>query len=94
MNKLKLRFDFYLPSDNVIIEADGEQHYDIQEWFKIIQERDKIKTKYCIDNNIKIIRISYKEINDKNSFENTMNNLMEKIKDKNYVLINIIIDFC
>lgn len=94
----QFRFDFYLPSDNVIIEADGEQHfkplrfrskdYNIQEWFKIIQERDKIKTKYCIDNNIKIIRISYKEINDKNSFENTMNNLMKRINNENYVFSN------
>jgi very-short-patch-repair endonuclease len=94
----QFRFDFYLPNNNVIIEADGKQHfvpvrfrskdYDIQEWFKIIQERDKIKTKYCIDNNIKIIRISYKEINDKNSFENTMNNLMKRINNEKYVFSN------
>ena len=94
----QFRFDFYLPDNNVIIEADGKQHfipvrfrskdYNIQEWFKIIQERDLIKTKYCIDNNIKIIRISYKEINDKNSFENTMNNLMKKIKNEKYVFSN------
>ncbi len=98
-NNCQFRFDFYLPNDNIIIEADGQQHfkplrfrnknYNIEEWFKIIQQRDKIKTKYCIDNNIKIIRISYKEIEDKNSFENTMNNLMKKIQNEKYVFSNL-----
>lgn len=91
------RFDFYLPNDNIIIECDGNQHfepikftsknYNVKEWFKIIQERDIIKTKYCIKNDIKIIRISYKEFK-KESFENTMNKLMENIRVNKYIFSN------
>ena len=68
--KKTLPFDFYLPNKNICIEYDGEQHYQIKEhWggekeFKTIQIKDNIKTKYCKDNNIKLIRISYYEINE------------------------------
>lgn len=64
-NVLPLPFDFYLPSCNTCIEYDGEQHFspvDIfggEEGFKSLKKRDGIKTKYCEDNNIKLIRISY-----------------------------------
>ena len=67
--KRKLPFDFYLPNYNCCIEYDGRQHYYISEYFggqngfidtKI---RDTIKNKYCKDNNIKLIRIPYWEIN-------------------------------
>lgn len=61
-DKQKLLFDFYLPAKNLIIEYDGEQHFypvfgdDI---FKITCKHDDIKNKFCIDNNINIIRIPY-----------------------------------
>ena len=65
----KLRFDFYLIDYNICIEYDGQGHYFpinfcndknlMIELFELGQERDKIKTKYCIDNNIKLIRIPY-----------------------------------
>jgi very-short-patch-repair endonuclease len=94
----QFRFDFYLPEENIIIECDGEQHfkplkfrsenYNIQEWFEIIQERDKLKTKYCIDNSIKIIRISYKEMRNPDNFEKIMNESMERIKNEKYVFSN------
>jgi len=60
-----LPFDFYLPEQNICIEYDGEQHYKvIKYWggengFLMRQKRDKIKTDYCKDNNIKLIRIRY-----------------------------------
>ena len=65
--KVPLPFDFYLPSLNTIIEYDGEGHYyrvdfkghDGSDTFKRTIENDKIKNKYCEDNNIKIIRIPY-----------------------------------
>lgn len=68
-DKRPLPFDFYLPTYNVLIEFDGEQHYkkmrtfDTDETFKIRQDHDKIKTNYCYTHHIKLIRISYLEIN-------------------------------
>ena len=67
-----LPFDFYLPNYNICIEYDGEQHYCIikywgdKDGFMKRQENDKIKTDFCKDNNIKLIRIKYNEnIDDK-----------------------------
>ena len=63
--KSKLPFDFYLPKYNTCIEYDGEQHYNpIEKWGGVknlenIKLRDSIKTKYCSDNNITLIRIPY-----------------------------------
>jgi len=62
---LSASFDFYLPNLNTCIEFDGQQHYNIIEHFggeKILienQVRDDIKNKYCLENNIKILRIKY-----------------------------------
>lgn len=62
----KLRFDFYLPEYNAVVEYDGIQHHEPVEVFgginnlEIIQRRDEIKNQYCKDNNIKMIRVSYK----------------------------------
>ena len=49
----KLRFDFYLPEYNTLIEYDGEQHFKAIEYFggeekyNILKENDKIKNLYC-----------------------------------------------
>lgn len=68
-----LPFDFYLPELNILIEVDGEGHYipiprtsdmSEDEALKLLyrtQFHDKIKTQYCIDNNIRLIRIPYWE---------------------------------
>lgn len=62
-----LPFDFYLPNYNICIEYDGEQHYKDVSFrgnktkLEYIQKHDSIKTKFCIDNNIKLIRIPYWE---------------------------------
>jgi hypothetical protein len=60
----KLRFDFYLPKLNLIIEYDGEHHYKENKYFgegnlEYMKENDRIKNQYCIDKNIKLIRIPY-----------------------------------
>ena len=61
----KLRFDFYLPDYNTCIEYDGQQHYigwwqdKIEGSLESSQYRDKIKTDFCRNNNIKLIRIPY-----------------------------------
>lgn len=62
-----LPFDFYIPEMNVAVEYDGIQHYKPIEFFggrdAFIQtkNRDKIKTDYCNENNIRLIRIPYTE---------------------------------
>lgn len=62
-DKKPLPFDFYIPNINLIIEFDGRQHYEetgvFSESLEKIQHHDKIKTDYCIKNNIGILRIPY-----------------------------------
>ena len=62
----KLKFDFFLPDYNVCIEFDGEQHFKICEWgekkLKDSIKKDGIKNSFCENNNIKLLRISYKDI--------------------------------
>lgn len=60
----KLRFDFYLPDYNIIIETHGEQHYkDCSDRFGFTleeqQNRDLYKKNFCINNNIKYVEIPY-----------------------------------
>lgn len=63
----KLRFDFYLIDKNICIEYDGQQHFKaVDMWggepaLKKSKKRDKIKDEYCKNNNIHLLRISYKE---------------------------------
>lgn len=67
-----LRFDFYLPQNNLCIEFDGRQHFAASEfddrywWGQVdlaaIKKRDAIKNQYCKDNNIRLIRIPYTEL--------------------------------
>lgn len=60
-----LPFDFYLPDYNIAIEYDGVQHYKSidffggEETFIYTKKHDNIKTEYCKNNNIKLLRIPY-----------------------------------
>lgn len=77
--KRKLPFDFYLPDYNICIEVDGEQHYKVgvrikgitftEEDLKEIQKHDKIKTQYCLRQNIKLIRLPYFLFRSKNGYK-------------------------
>lgn len=69
---IPLPFDFYLSDYNILIEADGEGHYqpikrgsmtkeEAIENLNKIKFHDSIKTKYCKENNIPLIRIPYWE---------------------------------
>lgn len=68
INQLKYRFDFFLEDLKLIIEFDGIQHFEAREFFggqrylKKVKESDKVKNKWCITNNYRLVRISYKEI--------------------------------
>lgn len=69
--KKPLPFDFYLPTLRIAIEFDGTQHFIPFKHFggkkklKLYKKRDSIKNNYCLENNIKLIRINY-QINLKN----------------------------
>ena len=76
-DKHLLPFDLYLPDFNICIEYDGEQHYQKErfEWrdsshssFDLTQKHDLIKTKYCLDHEIPLIRIPYWEADAMESF--------------------------
>ena len=68
-----LPFDFYLPQYNLCIEFDGKQHFIPTDFksnlteeeklksFELLQIRDNIKTDYCKNNNINLLRIKYTE---------------------------------
>lgn len=59
-----LRFDFYIPSLNLLIEFDGKQHFVPVEYFggydtfKVQVIKDNIKANYCMKNKIRLIRIN------------------------------------
>jgi very-short-patch-repair endonuclease len=85
-NVRELPFDFYLPKLNICIEYDGLQHFSpIDKWggddrFSNIKTSDNIKNNFCIQNNIKIIRIPYTEYDNidnilKDEILNLKNNL-------------------
>jgi hypothetical protein len=59
--KKKLPFDFYIVELNLIIELDGEQHFnDVSDWksAKENQQTDIYKMKLALDHNIRVIRIT------------------------------------
>lgn len=92
-NKTLLRFDFYLPTFNRLIEFDGVQHYSFEfkgNWgdkdsIQRLQERDIIKNKYALLKNIDLVRIPYWE-RDKITLEMILGNsyLINKEQDKIY----------
>ncbi len=60
-----LRFDFFIPKLTVLVEYDGQQHFQtIDHWggdesFKQAVRRDSIKTKWAKRNGYRLIRIPY-----------------------------------
>lgn len=59
-DKKELPFDFYV-NDKYLIEYDGEQHYDKESIFdyEYTHNHDLIKSQWCKENNIPLIRIPY-----------------------------------
>lgn len=75
-DKYTLPFDFYLPNYNVCIEFQGAQHYKegikffvlkyknlkkAEEKFRLQKKHDRIKKKYCKNNNINFLEIKHDE---------------------------------
>lgn len=66
----QLSYDFYIPSMNILIECQGEQHYkpstffhgeNAPEGFAYQQERDHLKREYASQNGYLLLEISYKD---------------------------------
>ena len=79
--KIALRYDFYLPLYDVLIEFDGSIHFRANELlggdeaFNNRRESDIIKNIYCIKNGKKLLRISYNYIR---SVEKIVENYLKK----------------
>lgn len=82
-----LSFDFHIPSVNLLIECQGEQHYRPKNFggcskelaeknFKIQQYHDLLKRKFAKENGIDLLEISFKD------FHNIGNILEKKILKK------------
>lgn len=72
-----LKFDFYLPLYNMLIEYQGELHFMPRKDFPIEkfekQKRyDKIKKEYCIKKNIQLLEINYNEDIERKLISNLM----------------------
>ena len=89
-DKNTLPFDFYLDDFNVLIEYDGEGHYQpirrgsmtenqALDQLKLVKKHDSIKNIFCKNNNIKLLRIPYWERNN-----------LEYFLFDNFVRMNII----
>lgn len=91
----KRLFDFYIPSLNLTIEFDGQQHYEFIPFFHKTKEKfeerkqfDEEKNKYCLDKGINLLRIPYNEIDNLNNilkeiFEEKSSTTIEKFLVKN-----------
>jgi very-short-patch-repair endonuclease len=96
-DKRILPFDIYIPRYNLIIEVDGDHHYRViaygkirksklkaEKRFKDIKRKDKIKTSFCFENNIQLLRIpyetSYKKGSNYITMEETEERIMKRIK--------------
>lgn len=82
-NNYLLSYDFYLPSHNLLIEYQGQQHerpvdyFGGEEHFKIQIENDEIKRRYAKDNDIELLEIWYYD------FDNIEQILNEKLHINN-----------
>lgn len=74
----RMKFDFYLPSYNLCIEYQGEQHYKPfkyfggEESFRKRIKRDNLKKIYCETHNINLLEIKYDE-----DVESSLNKYLE-----------------
>ena len=64
-SRYNLRYDFYLPTFNVLLEFDGEQHFSPRDhWggqkaFERLQENDRKKNDWASESGLRLIRISF-----------------------------------
>lgn len=64
-----LSYDFFISSQNILIEYQGKQHYEPVDYFggtdrfKLQQKHDKMKANYAKDNDYSLITVPYTEDN-------------------------------
>lgn len=80
LKKGKYRFDFYLPTKNILIEFDGAQHFHKVSFFHKKysdftrqQYRDRAKNVFCLVNHYRLYRIPYWEIDNIHTFSDILN---------------------
>lgn len=88
----KMRYDFYLPDENILIECHGPQHYEYTDFFfktKMdflkAQERDRIKISYALAHEIKLYTYPWFDM-PKNSNELFLNKYLTKTKFHNDIV--------
>lgn len=88
-----LPFDFFVKKYNLLVEIDGEGHYwavrfngmeesEAQKHYEKTKQHDKIKTEYCFQHNIHLLRISYLEMQD-NSYKEKFQNFIRELTNSN-----------
>lgn len=85
-NRVPLRFDFFLPEYNILLEYDGEHHYDPvnKGWrAKYTHERtkinDEIKDNYIRAKGLGLLRIPYWEFDE---IENILGKVLDECRPK------------
>lgn len=85
--KRDLKCDFYIPDYNLVIEFDGNQHFEFSKWsredLKFTRKRDIIKNEYFINKKINLIRI------DKTNFKNIKLIITEIINKRSTTIENL-----
>lgn len=70
-----LRFDFFLPKQNILIEMDGIYHWKAIRGREVLlkqQEYDRLKNSFCLASQIPLYRIPYWELKQIKSFEDML----------------------
>ena len=89
VDKGVLRFDFYLPDYGWCIECNGHQHYRPVDWFggeeqfATQKRRDKIKSDFCKDNFIPLIRIHYSDYKEMDRVADSITACLKRLPSKN-----------
>lgn len=93
VDKKNLRFDFYLPELNAVIEYDGMQHFkpvmyfsknieEATQKYEITKKHDMMKKKYCDSKNIHLLRIRYDDKDAKGMLKSFINRVKRMSRDK------------
>ena len=84
-----LKFDFYIPSANLLIEYDGEHHFmtfrmlweHTAESLAVVQHRDRIKDAYVLEHKIWLLRIRYDTLKRESAWQNPIRYLIRHRKE-------------
>lgn len=77
LRKGRYRYDFYLPDLNVLIEVDGEFHFNSpfsSKKLKLTQRNDRRKNRYALANKIPLYRIPYWKLKNIKTIEDIFQN--------------------